>query len=119
VVAIADDITRFATAHEFEAYLGLVPAERSSGEHRRVGHITKAGNGRARALLVEVAWSIMRSRRRETDALRTWATKIALRRGKRIAVVALARRMAGILYAMWRDERTYEPARLRMPSPRA
>jgi transposase len=117
LVAIADDITRFATAHQFEAYLGLVPGERSSGERRQVGHITKAGNRRARALLVEVAWSIMRSHRRETAALRAWATQIARRRGKRIAVVALARRLAGILYAMWRDEHAYDPARLRMPSP--
>jgi transposase len=49
-VAIADDIGRFPSAHQFEAFLGLVPGERSSGEKRRLGHITKAGNRRARYL---------------------------------------------------------------------
>lgn len=117
VVAVADDITRFATAHQFEAYLGLVPGERSSGEKRRVGHITKAGNQRARYLLVEAAWRIMRSSTAETTALRAWADRIAHRRGKRIAMVALARRLAGIVYAMWRDQRRYDPTRLRMPKP--
>ncbi len=116
VVAIGDDIARFASAHQFEAYLGLVPGERSSGEKRQVGHITKAGNRRARMLLVEAAWRIVRSRTVETAALRTWTLRIALRRGKRIAVVALARRLAGILYAMWRDGRAYDATQLRSPA---
>ncbi len=60
VVATVDDIGRFASAHQFEAFLGLVPAERSSGEKRRIGKITKAGNSRVRYLLVEAAWRIMR-----------------------------------------------------------
>ncbi len=115
VVAIGDDITRFASAPQFEAYLGLVPGERSSGEKRQVAHITKAGNRRARYLLVEAAWRIVRSRTAETAALRTWALRIALHRGKRIAVVARARRLAGILYPMWRDGRAYNAAQLRSP----
>jgi transposase len=53
VVATVDDIARFASAHHFEAFLGLVPGERSSGEKRRIGRITKAGNARVRYLLVE------------------------------------------------------------------
>lgn len=116
VVAIADDITRFASAHQFEAYLGLVPGERSSGEKRQVGHITKAGNRRARYLLVEAAWRIVRGRTSETAALRAWTGRIALRRGKRIAIVALARRLAGIVYAMWRDGRVFDATHLRMPT---
>jgi transposase len=116
VVATIDDVTRFASAHQFEAFLGLVPGERSSGEKRRVGRITKAGNSRARYLLVEAGWRILRSKSPETAALRAWAVKIALRRGNRIAVVALARRLAGILYAMWRDNTPYDATKLRMPS---
>jgi transposase len=115
VVATIDDVTRFASAHQFEAFLGLVPGERSSGEKRRVGRITKAGNARARYLLVEAGWRILRSTSPETAALRGWALKIAARRGKRIAAVALARRLAGILYAMWRDHAPYSPAKLRAP----
>lgn len=48
VVAVADDITRFASAHQFEAFLGLVPAELSSGDKRHIGSITKAGIARVR-----------------------------------------------------------------------
>ena len=109
----------FASAHQFEAFLGLVPGERSSGEKRRIGRITKAGNSRVRYLLVEAGWRILRSKSDETAALRAWALAIAARRGKRIAVVAVARRLAGIAYAMWRDGRAYDAAKLRMPRPRA
>lgn len=115
LVAIADDIGRFPSAHQFEAFLGLVPGERSSGEKRRVGHITKAGNRRARYLLVEAAWRILRSKSADTAVLRAWAQRILHRRGKKIAAVALARRLAGILYAMWRDQRAYDAGQLRMP----
>jgi transposase len=119
VVATIDDVTRFRSAHQFEAYLGVVPGERSSGEQRRIGRITKAGNARARYLLVEAGWRILRSKDAETEALRAWAMGIAGRRGRRVAVVALARRLAGILYAMWRDQRPYDAAQLRLPRSRA
>ena len=98
---------RFHRAHEVEAYLGLVPRELSSGESQRRGRITKAGNRRMRWLLVQAAVSILRLRDPRTAALRRWATGIAARRGKKIAVVALARRLAGLLYAMLRDGTTY------------
>jgi transposase len=62
-----------------------------------------------RWLLVQAAVSILRCRRAQTDALRTWATGIGVRRGKKIAIVALARRLAGILYAMLRDGTTCAP----------
>jgi len=95
-----------------------VPGERSSGEKRRIGRITKAGNSRVRYLLVEAAWRILRSKGEETAALRAWAFGIAQRRGKRIVAVALARRLAGILYAMWRDGEAYQASRLRPPRAR-
>lgn len=112
-VATIDDITRFRSAHQLEAYLGVVPSERSSGEKRQLGRITKAGNGRMRWLLVEAAWRILRSKSPATAALRGWTLTIAQRRGKRIAAVALARRLAGILYAMWRDGMPYDAQRIR------
>lgn len=115
VVATVDDVTRFRAAHALEAYLGLVPSEHSSGERRQLGRITKAGNRRTRWLLVEAAWRLMRSTTPETAALRAWAQAIAARRGRRIAMVALARRLTGILFAMWRDEVAYDAARLRLP----
>ncbi|HYU09475.1 MAG TPA: IS110 family transposase [Gemmatimonadales bacterium] len=115
LVATLDDITRFASAHQCEAYLGLVPGERSSGEQRRVGPITKAGNRRGRWLLVEAAWRVLRSKDQDSAALRAWALTIAARRGRRVAVVALARRLAGILFAMWRDGVPYDGGQIRAP----
>lgn len=106
-VAALDDVRRFRNAHQVESYLGLVPRERSSGEHQVRGRITKTGDKRTRWLLVETAWRVMRSRSPELAALQAWAAKIGTRRGKTVAAVALARRLAGILYAMWRDDTAY------------
>lgn len=57
LVAELGDITRFTNPRHLMAYLGLVPSEQSSGERRRQGGITKAGNGAARRMLIEAAWS--------------------------------------------------------------
>ena len=116
-VATIDDVGRFRRAHEVEAYLGLVPRELSSGETQRRGRITKAGPSRTRWLLIQAAVSILRRRPPEAEALRLWALRIAARRGKHVAVVALARRLAGILYALLRDSSVFEPQRV--PHPRA
>lgn len=91
-----------------EADLGLVPSERSSGENQHRGSITKAGNSRARWLPVEATWSVFRSRREDVEPLRRWAQRVALRRGTKAGIVALARKLAGILYAKWRDGTEYE-----------
>jgi transposase len=63
-------------------------------------------------LLVEAGWRILRSTQPELAPLKTWGEQIARRRGKRIAAVALARRIAGVLFAMWRDEREFTGARV-------
>jgi transposase len=102
-VAVVDRAERFGHASELRAYLGLVPSEYSSGDNQHRGHLTKAGNRRLRSLLVEAAWCMLRHPRPESESLRAWALAIAVRRGKRIAAVALARKLAGVLYAMWRD----------------
>ena len=57
VIAELGDITRFANPRQLMAYFGLVPSEHSSGPTRRQGGITKAGNGAARRMLIEAAWS--------------------------------------------------------------
>lgn len=112
-VATLDKVGRFRGSHQMEAYLGLVPREWSSSEIQRRGHITKAGNSRLRWLLVEAAWRVLTHKKRpETLALREWAERIARRRGARVAVVALARKIGGILYAMWRDGSVYDAAKL-------
>lgn len=108
-VSVIDDAKRFKGPHQVQAYLGLVPREMSSGEKQIRGRITKKGNPRARWLLVQAALSTMRLRYAGTARLWVWAEGIAKRRGKRIAVVALARRLAGIMFAMMRDESNYLP----------
>lgn len=97
---------RFAHAGQVSAALGLVPREDSSAERRQRGHITKAGPRELRSLLVQAAWACWRCKR--SGALRAWADQLAARRGRRIAVVALARRLSRILYAIWRDGSRFE-----------
>jgi transposase len=108
-----DDASRFGAAKQVRAYLGLVPREYSSGERQRRGRISKAGGGRARTLPVEAAWLVLRRRKAKNASLYDWAMRIAGRRGRARACVALARKMAGILYAMWRDGTEFDPDALR------
>lgn len=116
------DFARFRTAEEFMAFVGLVPSERSSGETRRQGSITKVGNTHVRRLLVESAWHARRRprvgyelarRQRDQDPLvceRAWRCQQRLhRRWQRMAargkpsqkiVVACARELAGFVWAI-------------------
>jgi transposase len=102
--ATIDRVDRFTHAGQVSAYMGLVPREDSSAERQRKGHITKAGPGDLRALLISAAWVIWRRPGTGGAALHAWVTRVAAKRGRRIAVVGLARRLSRILFAMWRDE---------------
>ena len=108
-VALIDDVSRFPKAHKVECYVGLIPSEWSSSERRIKGGITKRGDSRIRWLLVEAGWSILDSRRPDCFELQRWAQGIAGRGGRKVAAVALARRLAGILYAMLRDNKPFDP----------
>ena len=95
---------RFQCGKQIASYLGLVPLEDSSGNRRRLGHITKQGNSLLRFLLVEAAQVTARS-------LPEWRSKychLTLRRGRKIAKVALARKLAVRLYWMMRKGWDYE-----------
>jgi len=96
-VAALDDVTRFRNAHAVESYLGLTPGENSSSERKQHTGITKAGVMEVRRVLIQAAWAAFRSA--PNEPMVRWATQIALRRGQFIAVVALARKIAGILFA--------------------
>lgn len=111
-VAALDDATRFGGAAQVASYLGLVPREYSSGEQQRRGRVMRSAHPYVQALLVQAAWRISRSKDARTANLRAWAQGIARRRGKKIAMVALARRLARILFAMWRDGMPYNAARI-------
>jgi transposase len=118
------DFRRFASAGSFMAFTGLVPSEHSSGQSRRQGGIVKTGNRHVRRVLVEAAWAY-----RHAPALRgtlrarlegqppevvaySWAAqcrlhqtyrRIAARKGSRIAVVAVARELAGFVWGAMTD----------------
>jgi transposase len=107
-VAALDDVTRFPSAHAVQAFLGLTPGENSSSDRRQRTGITKAGPPGVRRALVQGAWSLRRSRPQHPISL--WAKQIEERRGKFIATVAVARKLAGIMYALWRDGSSYDPS---------
>ena len=95
---------RFHCGKQIASYVGLVPSEESSGDRRRLGHISKQGNSLLRFLLVEAAQVTVRSDQE-------WRSKyfhLAMRRGRRIAKVAMARKLAVRMYWMWRKEWDYE-----------
>jgi transposase len=103
-VLIIGNTERFGCGKQVASYLGLVPLEKSSGNRRRLGHITKQGSSIVRFLVVEAAQATVRS-------LPEWRSKyhhLLVRRGRKIAKVAMARKLAVRLYWMWRKGWDYE-----------
>ena len=109
-VATIDEPGRFATAHRVQSYLGLTPGEHSSSERERRTGITKAGPMELRRTLIQAAWATM-CLVRTSHPMIDWARRLAERRGRPVAAVALARKLAGIMFAMWRDGTTYQAKR--------
>jgi transposase len=125
LVAELQDFVRFANPRQLMSYVGLVPGEYSSGPKRRQGAITKAGNSAARRMLVEVAWHYQHTARvtpiisKRQDQLPkavtdiAWAAQLRLHaKFKRLvarrvmktkAVVAVARELAGFVWAIGRE----------------
>ena len=95
---------RFDCGKQIASYVGLVPSEESSGDRRRLGHISKQGNSLLRFLLVEAAQVTVRS----DPEWRSRFFHLAMRRGRKIARVAMARKLAVRLYWMWRKGWDYE-----------
>jgi transposase len=115
VVAILDDPHRFKNGRQVGCYVGLTPRRWQSGNSDRQGHISHAGNRLLRELLVEIAWLGVRNK--------TWMLEVYqhVRRGsdkrKKIAIVAVARRLLIKLWAMLRDGTQWkEPARATEPA---
>jgi transposase len=105
--ASVDELSRFEAAPKLTSYLGFVPGENTTGFKTKRTSITKAGRKRTRWTMVQAAWTMVRTR--PHDPMVLWFQAVAGRRGKKIAICALARKMAGILYAMWRDQQPYNP----------
>jgi transposase len=102
IVTMFDDVTRFATAGQVSAYIGMVPKQWDSGETERLGKITRHGNRLVRSLLVEVAWCALRHNpwARETYQRISGGKKSR----KKIAIVAVGRKLLVRCWAMLRDQ---------------
>jgi transposase len=110
LVAFVGDVHRFPTSRQFASFLGLTPRERSSGLRRRLGAISKRGDVYLRTLLVHGARAVLLAAKRlkRPDRLRSWALHVEQKGGHNKATVALANKMARIVWAVWRSETSYE-----------
>jgi transposase len=110
LVAFIGDIRRFPSGRHFASYLGLTPREYSSGLKRHLGRISKRGDGYLRTLLIHGARSVLvHAQRQRPDRLREWAHKIALTHVHNKAAVAVANKLARIVWAVWHHQRPFEP----------
>ncbi len=86
------------------SYTGLTPCEFSSGEAIRRGHISKQGNSRLRAILVEVAWRAIK----KDPALEEFFNRLYPRTGKTRAIIAVARKLIGRIRAAFKKKEFYQ-----------
>ena len=106
-VVTIDNPARFRHSADVGAYLGLTPRRYQSGEIDRTGRISKRGNHQARTYLFEAA-NVLLTVVRQGSALKRWGSKLAKRIGTKKAKVALARKMAVILHAIWTDGTVFQ-----------
>jgi transposase len=102
-----DDPERFQRSSDVGAYLGLTPRRYQSGEVDRPGRISKRGDRLTRSLLYEAA-NVLLTRWRATAPLKLWADELRARVGWKKARVALARKLAVLLYRLWMDETVFD-----------
>lgn len=110
-VLTVDDPRRFANGRAVGAYFGLCPRRRDSGTSRPQLGITKCGDGLVRQLLVQAAHYILGPFGPDCR-LRRWGLRLAERggaNGKKRAIIAVARKLAALLYALWMHEAVYQP----------
>lgn len=113
LVAAVDTIDRFATAKKLVAYAGLAPSVRASGERVEYGRITKQGRSEIRATWVQAAHAALAVKGAAAAPLQRWWARVARRRGKKTAVVALARKLLTIAFHLLQEGTTYDARRLR------
>jgi transposase len=106
-VAAIDDPARFPTPSHVTSYLGLTPGENTTGFKPRRTGITKAGPACVRRTLSQAAWCLWRTQPK--DPLVLWAQSIADKRGKQKANIALCRKLAALMFVLWREDRPYNP----------
>ena len=99
------DMSQFKNEKALFSYTGLTPTEYSSGEQRRLGCISRQGNTRLRRVLIECAWVAIRKDKKLADDYK----RISARRGKKRAIVAVARKLIGRIRAAVRRGELYKP----------
>jgi transposase len=109
LVAFVGDVQRFSSGRHFASYLGLTPREHSSGLRRRLGRISKRGDVYLRMLLTHGARAVVNAAKRtdHPDRLRSWVLRLEQRAGHNRATVALANKLARIVWAIWRHDREF------------
>jgi transposase len=107
-LAVADDVTRFKNAKAFASYLGLVPREFSSGDKKRMGSVTKAGQEILRRYLIHGARTVLKySNENSKEPIRKWGFKLKNKVGANKATVAMAHRLARIAFRVAVEDRLY------------
>jgi transposase len=107
ITASVPDVSGFEGPREFAAFLGLTPRQHSSGGKARLGRISKMGNRYLRKLLVVGAHAVLYHRKPHTDALRTWAKRLLEKKPFKLVAVALANKMARIVFALMKSQTHY------------
>jgi transposase len=97
-----DDPHRFRRSKNVAAHFGLTPRRYQSGERDNPGWISKAGDTEVRSALYATA-NIILTRSTKWSSLKAWGTRLARSKGRKRALVAIARKLAVILHAMWID----------------
>lgn len=114
LVAFLGDGKRFRNARKFTAYIGIVPSVDQTGEQgARLGHLTKEGPAVLRRLLVQAAQTAIRGKQLQETRWRDWFYKVKKRRGGKVAIVGLARKIAEVCYSVASHQETWDPNRLR------
>lgn len=108
------EVGRFASGRHFASYLGLTPLEHSSGSRRHLGRISKHGDRYLRTLLIHGGRAVLAAARRKKkpERLGAWAVAVADRRGNNKAAVALANKLARIVWAVWKSGKVFQPCSL-------
>jgi len=110
ILAFAPDLRTFSSGRNFAAWLGLVPRQRSTGGKTRLGGVCKMGQSDARKLLIVGAMSRIRWIMRKGVFPNTWLGRVVGRKPRMVAAVALANKMARIIWAMMTREQNYRMA---------
>jgi transposase len=102
-----NDASRFENSRDVAAYIGLTPSQYSSGETQKQGGISKKGSKRTRYLLVEAA-TVLLTRCKVWSKLKAWGMKLLRKKGKKKAIVAVARKLAVIMHKMLLTRKPFE-----------